>query len=242
VKGTELMWDYADDYTLTGIEKFTFTPTPKPFVFAGAWEETDTNETWYNNTEGTGFCGYLVFCQLQMENPRKLIMKNPADRQIMIEYLQTKVLPNVSERFLHGVRGAITQLLSYSLKKVLRSTPSLPQEYWLPSSFAEGGKDHQFMVGEIKAFLWLKTPGQSCYRGQSPNSSIGIDDGEKSFTGEWHSYWKWQVFLREPYKHIYYRDVHYFMGPDNTEEVRLSEFSEAFDDIVHVLVQYFDQN
>ena len=88
----------------------------------------------------------------------------------------------------------------------------------------------------------MQSPGLSGYRGRASNSPIGIKDGETRFSGEFHPYWKWQIFLREPYKHIYFRDNHYFTGPENTEKVRVSAFNEAFDDMVNVLLQYHEQD
>ncbi len=103
--------------------------------------------------------------------------------------------------------------------------------------------DSYFLCKYIKFFLWIV---QDNYRRDNKSDyQVPVDDPNPDFLaygtnqveglGQSMKYSNWKEYMGPDYKHLFYRDNHFFIcGYEN--DVISQEFKSAFDNLVHTKV------
>ena len=207
---------------------------------------TPETRGWFHNVEGTGYCGYLGLLQLSRGglSSKKFQMKLAADRRELIYELSKKIIPDLQQDGEHMRKFKEVHEILVSLgDEDLPRTPWLPQAsgLWMSTDVTSG--DSYFLCKYIKLFLWIVK--NNYRRDKNSDYEVPVDDPNPDFLAygtnqveglsQSMKYSKWKEYMGPDYKHLFYRNNHYFIcGYEN--EVISQEFKSAFDNLVHKVV------
>jgi len=185
---------------------------------------TPLTETWYHNTQGDGYCGWLAIIQL-IYGLEKIRLEVYKDRLFVLEKL---------EEF----RADVPDVVAAKLEKLIIilkgwGETDLEKPTWLPREHSVHGElwlgTHDvneygpFLQAFLKFNVWVKTsPDQTCY------GHVGINDTKLRFT---YSDWINELFS-EDYKHMFYSDSHFYQGPEYSSLYLREQFRVAFSDLI----------
>jgi hypothetical protein len=189
-------------------------------------KHTPLTESWYNNTQSDGFCGWLAIIALTC-GLEKIHLEVYRERLFVIEKLE--------EFRVHVPAVVATQIEQLVIVLKGWGDADLEKPIWLPRnhpvhgtlwlSTADFNEYGPFLRAFLKCNVWAKSSsGETCY------SHTGTNDDTKSFR---FTYSDWMnELLKEDYKHVFYSDAHYYQGPEYSSLWLREQFRAAFSDLV----------
>ena len=247
--GDEILYSYSSGYNLSMNSPVPYTLQPTLYA---SWRMTPETRGWFHNVEGTGYCGYLGLIQLRRggSKSKKLQMQLAADRKEVIDELNEKIIPDLQQDGEHMRKfKAVKDILVSLGDKNLLSTPWLPlaSGLWMSTDVTRG--DSYFLRKYMKFFLWIiknnyKTDPESGYEVpvDDPNPDfVAYGNNQVEGLGQSMKYSNWKEYMGPDYKHLFYRDNHFFIcGYEN--DVISQEFKSAFDNLVHRVVEVLSRS
>lgn len=186
---------------------------------------TPLTETWWDNTQGDGFCGWLALIALTY-GLEKIHLEIYQERLLVIKKL---------EEF----RADVPVVLAPKIEELINiligwGELDLPKPIWLPKRHDVHGSlwlgthdinEHgPFLQSFLKFNAWVKESNESVYYVHT-----GVNHSEvMRFT---YADWRNELF-NDDHKHMFYSDSHFYQGPEYSSLWLRERFREATSDTV----------